>query len=152
MTMLPMNQAPMATMPSLDHTPIVPPIWQLGQSLDPGLIREFACFTKVLAHLALALAFFETISALRVLHPSNSYSLCLDSLMNFQLDVNLELFSSSFKLAFLCLSHLLAGSPSSIFEIFSSENIQEVVSFSSTNWVPCGDRPYLKVYCLDSWC
>jgi len=99
------------TLPSLDPMPIFPPIHQLGQSLALGHAREFACVAKAITPLAPTPTFFEIISTLQTLHPSSLDFPCLDSLVNFQSNVDLELPLHSFRLAFMCLSHLLAGGP-----------------------------------------
>jgi len=54
---LPIDQAVVVTMPSLDPTPILPHACQLEQSLALGCAKEFAHTTKVLAPIALASTF-----------------------------------------------------------------------------------------------
>jgi hypothetical protein len=50
--------------------------------------------------------FLETIGALQTLHPSDLLIPCSDSLLNIQLDLNLELSLDSFMSTFIRLSHL----------------------------------------------
>jgi hypothetical protein len=50
--------------------------------------------------------FLETIVALQTLHPSDLFIPCSDSLLNIQLDLNLELSLDSFMSTFIQLSHL----------------------------------------------
>jgi len=54
----------MVIVPFLDPTPILPHACWLGQRLALGRAKEFAHTTKVLADIALASTFFETINAL----------------------------------------------------------------------------------------
>jgi hypothetical protein len=115
------NDATYQSSPSGNHAFFRSYVCPSPYSLAWAELSPWACFTRALAHLALALALAssEIINVLQALHPSSSYSPCLDSLMNFELDVDLELFFYSFKLAFLHLSHLLARGPSSmVFKLF----------------------------------
>ncbi len=64
MVALPTNPALVVIMPFLDPTPILPYACWLGQRLALGRAKEFAHTTKVLAPIALASTFFETIDAL----------------------------------------------------------------------------------------
>ncbi len=111
---LPTNPALVVIMPFLDPTPILPYACWLGQRLALGRAKEFAHTTKVLAPIALASTFFETINALWTLHPSSSNSFCLDSLMNFQPDAYLEPSFDCFRSTFMRLSHLSTRSPLSM--------------------------------------
>jgi len=65
---LPTNRALVLIVPFLDPIPIVPYACWLRQSLALGRAKEFAHITKVLAPIALASTFFETINTLCTLH------------------------------------------------------------------------------------
>lgn len=87
---------------------------QFKQSLALGHAGEYAHVARALAPLASALISSKTISALQVFHPLNFSSPCLDSLLDSQLESNLEFSLYSFKSTFIRLSHLLVGGFSSM--------------------------------------
>jgi hypothetical protein len=91
-----------------------PPLCQLGWNLTLGCTEEFVRDVKAFAPLALALVSLKMINALLVLHPSNANSPCLGSLLDFQLDWDLEVSMDSFRSIFLPMFHLLVGGPSSM--------------------------------------
>jgi hypothetical protein len=64
------------------HAPPPPSCW-LGWILAPGCAEEFTHVAKVLAPLALVLTSLKMIIALLALHPLDTYSPCLDSLLDF---------------------------------------------------------------------
>lgn len=103
---LPTNWALVVIVFFLNPTPILPHACRLKQSLALGCAKELAHTTKVLAPIALASTFFETINALWTLHPSSSNSLCSDSLINFQPNEYLEPSFDFFRSTFMRLSHL----------------------------------------------
>lgn len=85
-----------------------------------GRVKEFVQTTRAFALLAPTLASVEIVNALLVLHSLDTQSLCLDYLLDLKPYSNVKFFMDYFRLAFLCMSHLLACDPSSmvIFEIF----------------------------------
>jgi hypothetical protein len=95
-----------------------------------GRAREFACAAKVFAPLAPTLASLKRINMLLVLHLPNTDSPCSKSLLNVQLDSNLELSMDFFRLAFLCTFHLLAkGSFGIVFEHLQKNfNLEDLVN------------------------
>jgi len=64
---------------------------------------------KAFTPLALALTSLEMICALQALHLLDSDSPCLNILIDFQLDTNVELSMDSFTSTFLHMSHLFVG-------------------------------------------
>jgi len=72
-----------------------------------GHVGEFACATKAFAPFALALVISKMVNMLLVLHLLDTDSPCLDSLLDFQFDLNFELSMDLFRVTFLCMSHLL---------------------------------------------
>ncbi len=75
--------------------------------------------TKALAFFASVPSSLKTIYALQALHLSNSNSPCLNTLMDFQLNIDVELSMHSFRSTFLGMSHLLTCSLlSMVFEHF----------------------------------
>jgi hypothetical protein len=111
----------LATLLLLVYAPIAPlPCW-LGWSLTLEHAREFVHATKALAFFASIPSSLKTIYALQALHISNLDSPCLDSLMDFQLNIDVELPMHSFKSTFLGMSHLLTCSLlSMVFEHFQN--------------------------------
>jgi len=57
------------------------------------------------------LAFSKTVNVLLALHLLDTNSLCLDSLLNSNLNVDLKFFVNFFSLLFLCMFHLSTGGP-----------------------------------------
>jgi hypothetical protein len=95
------------------------PLCWLEQSLALGCVKKFVCVARVLVPLVTTLVLLRTISVLLTLQPLNTDSPCSDLFLDFQLDSNLKLFIDFFKLAFLCMSHLLiSGSFGMVFEHF----------------------------------
>ncbi len=60
----------------------------LHQSLTLRQVREYVCVVKAFVPLALALASLENIIALQILHLLDSFVPCLDSLMEFEPEVD----------------------------------------------------------------
>jgi hypothetical protein len=81
-----------------------------------GCACEYFRVVHALAPFFLAPMSFDTTLDLITLHLKldGYFSLCLE---DYELDKDLELFSDSFKLAFQCMSHLLASGHSKIFLI-----------------------------------
>jgi len=124
----------LTTLPFLISTLVVPiPCW-LEWNLTLGHVREFICPARAFALLALGPMSSKTIYALQALHPSNLNFPYSNFLMDFHPNINVELSMDSFRLVFLCMSHLVICSPSSIvfkhFRDFSITRIQQVVSFN----------------------
>jgi hypothetical protein len=90
---------------NFDYAFMAPPSCQLGQSLALGHVGEFACDAR--AFTPFALTFSKMVNMLLTLHLSNIDSPCLDSLLDFQFDSNLELFMDLLRTTFLCMSQLL---------------------------------------------
>jgi hypothetical protein len=78
----------------------------LGQSIALGHVGEFACAAKAFAPFALALVFSKMVNMLLALHSLDIDSPCLDSLLDFQFDLDFELSMDLFRVTFLCMSHL----------------------------------------------
>ncbi len=68
----------------------------LARNLAMGCVGEFVHVFKAFVLFAPTLASLEIINVLLVLHLLNTNFLCLDSLLDFQLDSNLELFLGLF--------------------------------------------------------
>jgi hypothetical protein len=80
----------------------------------PCFSLKYAHVAKALAPLALIIASLGIISTLHVLHPLVLPSPWPNSLMDFQLDRDLELSLDSFRSAFMHMSHLFAMGFSSV--------------------------------------
>jgi hypothetical protein len=87
---------------------------RLGWNLALGRTRKFARATMAFVPFTATMTSSKTVSALLALHSLDTNSPYSDSLLDFQLYSNLELFMDSFRLTFLCMFHLLVGGPSSI--------------------------------------
>jgi len=81
----------------------------LGQNLTLGHVGEFACATRALAPFTPTLVFSKMVNMLLALHLSDIESPCSDSLLDFQLDSNLELSTDPFKANFLHMFQLSVG-------------------------------------------
>jgi hypothetical protein len=99
--------------------PIVPLLHWLGHTLAFGHVEKFVHATKAFTFLALVPSSLKMIFVLQTLHYLNLDSPYLDSLMDFQLDINVELCMDFLNLVFLHMSHLLtSGSLGMTFEHF----------------------------------
>ncbi len=67
---------------------------------------EYVCVVRALAPLVLASTSSKNINVLQAFHPLESSLPCLDSLMKFQLEVNLDVSLGMFKSTFIHLAHL----------------------------------------------
>ncbi len=111
----------MVTLLLLVYAPIAPFLCWLRWSLTLEHAREFVHVTKALAFFASVPSSLKTIYALKALHISNLDSPFLDSLMDFQLNIDVELSMNSFRPTFLGMSHLLTCSLlSMVFEHFQN--------------------------------
>jgi len=78
-----------SALPDFDFTFLTPPPHQLGRNLTLGRIGEFTCATKALAIIAVLapftpiLASLEIVNTMLILHPLNTNSPYLNSLLNF---------------------------------------------------------------------
>jgi hypothetical protein len=95
------------------------PLFPLGAhrfhwSLALRQAREYVRVVRALTPLASTSASLEIIFALQAFHPSNLSLSCLDFLMEFQPNTNLEFSLYMFKSAFIHSSHLLAREPSNM--------------------------------------
>jgi hypothetical protein len=80
-------------------------------SLTLGGVGEYACVVKALTPSTLTLTSLETITTLQTFHLSNSSLPCLDSLMEFQLKLDLDFSLNMFKLFFIHSTHLSIRGP-----------------------------------------
>jgi hypothetical protein len=87
---------------------------QLRQSFSLRCVGEYLHASKVLAPLASTLTSSKTINAFQTLHPLNLSYPYQDSLLDFQLNSNLEFSLDFFKLTFIQSPHLLVSGPSSM--------------------------------------
>jgi len=94
---------------NFDFIPMAPFSCQLARSLAMGCVGEFARVSKVFVLLAPTLASLEIVNTLLALHLLNINFPCLDFLLDFQLDANLQLFVDSFRSTFLWMFHLFIG-------------------------------------------
>jgi hypothetical protein len=85
---------------------------QLRQSFSLRCVGEYLHASKVLAPLASTLTSSKTINAFQTLHPLNLSYPYQDSLLDFQLNSNLEFSLDFFKLTFIQSPHLLVSGPS----------------------------------------
>jgi hypothetical protein len=74
-----------------------------------GCVGDFARVSKAFVPFAPTLASLKIINTLLALHLLNIDFLCLDFLLDFQLNANLQLFVDSFRSTFLWMFHLFIG-------------------------------------------
>jgi hypothetical protein len=103
------DQALLVTLSPLVYIHGLPPLCQLGWNLTLRFVGEFMCANKALTPFTSALTLLEMICALQALHLLYLDSPCLNFLMDFQLDTNVELSMDSFRSTFLHMSHLFVG-------------------------------------------
>jgi hypothetical protein len=92
--------------------PIVPLSHWLGHTLAFGHVKKFMHVVRAFTLLALVPSSLEMIFVLQTLHYLNLDFPYLDSLMDFQLDINVELCMDFFNSFFFHMSHLLASGSS----------------------------------------
>jgi len=79
---------------------------QLKQNLTLGCVKKFVGVARAFTLLNLTLASSKMISTLQTLHLSNLIFPCLDCMLDFQLNTNVELHIDFFRSIFLRMSHL----------------------------------------------
>ncbi len=103
---LSLDRVLLPTLPFQVFVRVVPPSCWWRWNLTFGHVREFTHAIKAFARLASVPTSLEMVCLLQALHLLNLDSPCLNSLLDFQLNTNVELFMDYFKLDFLCMSHL----------------------------------------------
>jgi hypothetical protein len=102
------------TLFDFDFASMAPLVLWLKWNLTLNHAKDFAHVIRAFIPFAPTLAFLKMINAFLAFHPLDIDSLYSNSLLDFQLNLELELFMDSFRLAFLCMFQLLVGGPSSM--------------------------------------
>ncbi len=106
-----LNRTLLVTLSFPISTLVMPPPHWLEWNFALGHVKEFMCAARAFTPLTLGPTSSKTFCALQALHPSNSYFLYF--LMDFPPNI-MWLSMDSFRLAFLCISHLSICSPLNI--------------------------------------
>ncbi len=120
----------MATLFLLVFAPIMAPSHWLKHTLTFGHVEKFVHVVRAFAFLALVPSSLEMIFVLQTLHYLNLDSPYSNSLVDFQLNINMELSLDFFNLVFLHMSYLLiSGSSGMPFEHFwDFSNLDDLAS------------------------